>query len=81
MNLDGKMNLDGIPQSVIDFVQSEMDFFECSDNMRICEVQPTMRKTTEDYEKARARGCCGSCDYQVFHYQGKDYMYGFNFGH
>ena len=74
-------SINNIPQEVIEYVMGIMGSYENADNIRICEETNTLAKTTQDYEDCRSHGCCGSVDYQLFRYNGKNYIYGFNFGH
>ena len=75
------MEINNIPQEVIEYVRGIMGQYENADNMRICEETITLAKTTPEYEDWRIQGCCGSVDYQSFRYNGKNYIYGFNYGH
>lgn len=55
--------------------------FEFVDNLRIAEKGN--RKSERAYEKYKAQGCCGFIDYRPIPFlnDGKEYYFGFNYGH
>ncbi len=73
------MNIDKFPKEVIEYAHSVMEGFEYADCLRICEAHN--KEQIKEYEKARNEGCCGSINYEVFKWDGKEYWFGFNYGH
>lgn len=72
--------MNNIPEEVIEYVRGIMEGYEYADNMRIRRAEATTEEAAV-YENARAQGCCGFVDYQVFVWEGVEYWYGFNYGH
>jgi hypothetical protein len=70
-----------IPTEIYDYVFGVTEFEEFSDNIRIAEKFNLESEKT--YEKQKAQGCCGFIDYRLvpFLIDGKEYYYGFNYGH
>jgi len=74
-------HLKDIPNEVVEYVEGMMEQESGSDRIRIVEVGNSDH--VKKYEDIRSRGCCGHVDYQrvPFKVNGKEYYYGFNFGH
>jgi hypothetical protein len=68
-----------IPNEVVEYVLGIMELYEYSDNIRIADE--SNKEQVAEYERIRAKGCCGFMDYQRFHWCGKCYVFGFNYGH
>lgn len=68
-----------IPPEVYEYIYSIMRNYDCADNTRV--YQEGDVEGAVDYEKRRARGCCGFVDYQSFRWQGQTWVFGFNYGH
>lgn len=71
--------MNDIPIEVVEYVRGIMENFEYSDNMRIADE--SNKEQLAVYEKVRSGGCCGFIDYQRFWWNGKCYIFGFNYGH
>ena len=73
--------MENIPNEVTEYVYSFMEDYEYSDNVRIAEKNN--KESEEKYLEIADRGCCGSVDYQMYPslVNGKQYYFGFNYGH
>ena len=59
---------------------SQDDDYECSDNFRCALVGDS--SSEEAYERQAAEGCCGQVDVKLGPSpEGREYRYGFNYGH
>jgi hypothetical protein len=70
-----------VPNEVREYAYSYMENFEYADNLRFCIKGDSASEA--EYLKAYNRGCCGFVDYVKFPYliDGKEYYFGFNYGH
>jgi len=71
----------GIPNGVLEYVLGVVEYIEFADNVRIAEKGNPDSQTR--YEKHKRIGCCGSADYILvpFLVDGKEYYFGYNYGH
>ena len=69
----------GVPLEVIEYAECFMQDYEYSDNLRICD--PKNKESLQKYEENRGGTCCAALDYQKFNWNGKEYWFGFNYGH
>lgn len=65
----------------IEYCQRYMEEYEYADNLRMCYRGDNV--TVQDYEERMNTGCCGFVDYITipFLVNGKDALFGFNYGH
>lgn len=70
-----------IPQEIVEYVEGMMDNYSCADKIRIAIKGD--KESEKVYESIRAKGCCGFMDYQMIPFKvgGKEFYYGFNYGH
>lgn len=72
-----------IPKDIKDYACGYAfgDEYEYVDNLRIAEKGN--RKSESLYERQKAQGCCGFADYIPIPFlsDGKEYYFGFNYGH
>lgn len=80
-NYLGTLNDPFIPKDVVEYVIGFMDQYEYADRVRIAIAGDSVYM--DNYEEIKSRGCCGFVDYQKVPFKsgGKEFFFGFNYGH
>jgi len=70
---------DAQKEAVIDWEDSQEEFFDCQDSFRYADSEN--QEQINAYEDIKNGGCCGFIDVELKCSDGTTLWYGFNYGH